>query len=217
MLKFIINLIITAACTYFITFFSGEKKYGLLLIPIGVLALQGIVNFALARKESKAVTVILRFLYDRGQFPRDANVRVTLLKPNKLTKNFRQVARYSLSQPTLTNHKFHIDKGVAGKARREKEPQCFEVDANFHKAIMRDLGFTDAEARKFIQKAEYFCIPIFDKNKHVTYVLSFDSDTPSTFTESVISALMKDMPFVASILNKVYEDEGASAIADFYS
>jgi hypothetical protein len=216
MLRFLINLTMTAMCTYLATVAAQEREYGLLLLPTAALAVQALVNYLIMRKDSRAVRAILRLLYERGCFAAEDNVRVTLLKPDGLRRSFRQIARYSPAEPGLTNHKFHIDKGVAGLARRTRSPQHFVVIAAFHNEIIRELGFSEKEARAFIQKAAYFCVPVFDKKKEVSYIVSIDSDQKNTFTDAVRLRIMSEMTFAAVVLTRAYEDEDAAIVAGFY-
>ena len=207
MTRYIINLIVVAGCTYLITFFGEEKRWVLLVIPIAVLGVQSAVNFWLISRESNALALLLKLLHDELALSKDQEVRLTLLSPNRLTRNFRQIARYSLFQPELTNHKFHIDKGVAGLARRNKRPEFLRLDGNFHKKIRETLGFTEEESRAFSQKAEYFCIPVFDEHRFVKFVLCLDSNFHDVITDSHRQRIICLMKYLAPLIMRAYSDE----------
>ncbi|HEU0013316.1 MAG TPA: hypothetical protein VFQ45_06505 [Longimicrobium sp.] len=178
---FLFTVIITAICGWAIAYLSEEKQYDLLWIPFIVFAVGQIGAHLVHNRRRPVARAVLWLLHDAAGFSASDRVRITLLKLD-IRKRYRQVARFSLTSPALTDHPFPLDKGVAGQAYRLRAPVFLSVGASFHQSIIADLGFTEDEARSFIQKAEYFCIPFFDADRKMQYMLSVDSDIPGVIT-----------------------------------
>src|SRR4028119_1503678 len=198
MLKQLLNLIVGVVCGWAISYLGEEHRYRMLWLPISALALLQLLNYWILQRESPRVRTVLRMIHDALELADTDAVRVTLMKPK--FNQWRQIARYSHGSPYLTNHRFHLEKGVAGQAYREKRPVYLDIAPEFHKDIITKLGFTEQEARAFIQKAEYFCIPICDSKKRVRYVLALDSDIQGVLTKERRGFLMTLIPALSDYL-----------------
>jgi hypothetical protein len=216
MLRYALNVLVSGACAYLITYFGQERLYRLLVLPVILLGVQSFLNYWWIHRVNPLLVGFLKVIHDQLALPADAHVRITVLRPNTLTNQFRQIARYSATAPHLTNHRFHIHKGVAGLVYRQKAAVYKAIDPAFHRAIMRDLGFTEGEAREFIQKAEYYCVPIFNPEKDVKFVLSLDSDIAGVLTQARQGHVVTFVPYLVSVLLGVTGEDKLAEIARLY-
>lgn len=135
------------------------------------------------------------------ELPDGVDPRVTLLAVDTTykTPTLHAIARCAREDgiPTST---MTIHQGVAGKCYRKRKVVVQHEVPDFL-ATMRDLGFTDDEAKQFKpDRQSYACVPIVDANNDVLAVLSLDANQPNVYDPAHVELAENIAPFFARLL-----------------
>jgi GAF domain-containing protein len=135
------------------------------------------------------------------ELPESIDPRVTLLTVDTSykTPTLHAVAR-SAKGDGIPSSAMTIHEGVAGKCYRRGEVVVQHEVPDFL-STMRDLGFTDEEARQFKpDRQSYACVPVMDGSNNVLAVLSLDANRPNAYDPPHVEVAENIAPFFARLL-----------------
>ena len=191
---------------------TQEKLYYWLVAPgvieIAVIALPVYVLPKFLRwRETTSIGAFMRMMRDlvAQEAPND-DVRCAIFRPSLFRKRLIEAAICTSAGIERRQNKYmRISQGVAGIAYRTQKTSYIPIVGNWQEQMMRNLGFTEQEVRRFKpDRKSYLSIPILKRGRQqaveVLAVASLDSNSDGTFTEKMITDIERVASYISDII-----------------